>query len=736
MNIPPLKPKSLGITARTALLSWLVAIVTLLIFVSVIIPQQKRIFLENLESKAHGVAVSLRDVAAGAAVNEDFSAVVDHCREMLNGDPSLDFLVITKSDGFSLINDRAGWRSEVDASKDWRPEKREPVSRIAVVPLFNQRVFHYAQPFDHSGIQWGWIHVGLSLNSYDESVAHVYQRTVMLAVVCIVLSLLVSVAYAKRLVQPILHLRRVVEQVAGGDLAARAEIESGDELGSLAGSVNAMTEALLRRDRILQSVRLAAQRFLSTSDWTTVIEEVLARIGEAAAVSRIRVFENQTAGEGLVARRRFEWVAANVPGQGNIPGDLEMVTFDRAFAPWAKPLQNGEVIATRVSALDAPQQRALERQGIKSLLVVPIKVEALWWGILTLVDCHTERAWTAAEQDSFRAAADMLGAAIARQRAQDALLEAKATLEQRVLDRTRELRDQVTAKEQALAELAEAQSTLVELSRHAGMAEVATGVLHNVGNVLNSVNVSCTLIMDRLRQSRVAGVSKLAALLANPPGGLAHFLTENPQGRKVPQYVASLAPVLEEERAFLLREAESLREKVDHIKEIVAMQQSYGRISGVTETVPPAQLVEDALKLNAGALVRHGVEARREFEPVPPITVDKHKVLQILLNLIRNAKYACEEAGRTPKIITLRIFSRTPGRVTLQVADNGIGITPENLTRIFQHGFTTRQGGHGFGLHSGALAARELGGTLHAASDGLGQGATFTLELPAEPRAA
>ena len=317
-----------------------------------------------------------------------------------------------------------------------------------------------------------------------------------------------------------------------------------------------------------------------------------------------------------------------------------------------------------------------------------------------------------------------------RKRMEQQLLTAKNTLEERVQMRTQELQDQITAKEKALSELASTQSKLLEMSRAAGMAEVATGVLHNVGNVLNSVNVSCTLIRDQLQQSRIGNIAKVAGLLVEPEGGLTRFLMEDPRGRQIPAYIASLASVLEEEQQLLLRETSSLRDRVEHIKEIVAMQQNYGRVSGVQETIPVEQLIEDAVTFNTEALKRHRIKVHRQYMPVPPITVDKHKVLQILLNLISNAKYACSEDGRSgEKRIILRVFSPDPQRVHIQVEDNGIGIPPENLSRIFQHGFTTRKTGHGFGLHSGALAARELGGNLTAHSEGQGAGAIFTLDL-------
>ena len=165
------------------------------------------------------------------------------------------------------------------------------------------------------------------------------------------------------------------------------------------------------------------------------------------------------------------------------------------------------------------------------------------------------------------------------------------------------------------------------------------------------------------------------------------------------------------------------------------MQQSYARISGVIETVKITDLVEDALRLNQGALQRHGVGVIREYEDVPPVDVEKHKILQILVNLVRNAKYACDESVRTDKLMTLRV-TRSDELIKISIIDNGIGIPPENLTRIFNHGFTTRKEGHGFGLHSAVLAAMEMGGSLTVHSDGPDKGAIFTLELPYKPHEA
>jgi signal transduction histidine kinase len=425
-----MKYKRLGITLRTALLSWLVTLATLSLFVTVIIPEQKQTFIENLRSKAYGVTVSLRDVVAGSIVNEDFSSVVDHCTQMLTGDKSIAYLVITRNDGFSLIHDHQGWRVETEMSTAWRPEKREAVSGIGTTPFLNRRVFYYSQPFDYSGIQWGWIHVGLTLDSYDRSVTAVYGRTGMLAVLCILFSLAASFIYARRMVKPILTLQTAVQRVTGGDFSARAPVQSNDEVGCLAASFNTMTDTLLQRDKILESVRFAAQRFLSNTDWQKVLREVLGKLGEAADVSSICMFENHfNKREGLLASLRYAWVGPGVPPEMTSPIWRQFSVNDYGFGSWTGPLDKGEIVVLQTSELEGPVKDIVSGEGIKSFIVIPIRVENQWWGILTLNENRYERQWSEAEQDSIRAAADMLGAAIERQRMEVALLQAKEAAE-------------------------------------------------------------------------------------------------------------------------------------------------------------------------------------------------------------------------------------------------------------------------------------------------------------------
>ncbi|MGC4052300.1 MAG: ATP-binding protein [Paludibaculum sp.] len=716
-----------GITLRITLLGWLVTLVTLAVFVMVIVPEQKREFELGLESKARGVAVSIRGVAAGAAVSEDYSSVVDQAMQVLSGDTAIDYVVMTKNDGFSIVVDRSNWK--IDKLGDgWRPAARTPVSSIGTAPLFGRRVFQYAFPFDYSGIQWGWIHVGLSLEAYDESVRRTYTRTAGLAVLCGGLSLLISLIYAARLVRPIQILRSAVDKVAQGDLQARADVRSRDEIQRLAEAFNEMARTILARNQILDSVSFAAKEFLSDGDGDTIIGRVLERVRQAAAASRACVLKIPAVAEpGRTAVEQC-WVASGQ--ESPIRGWESFAWSTEPARDWIEEFRTGAIVTVTPSRLVAPLREEID-PGIQSAILVPVSVAGEWWGVVCIDDFAQAREWGEAEKDSLRAVADMLGASIARHRVRTALIDAKQTLEQRVIERTRELREQIAAKDRAHSELAAAQQRLIILSREAGMAEIATGVLHNVGNVLNSVNVSTSLVAGKIRESRVDNLVALIGMLEQHSDDVSGFLANDPRGQRVLPYLAKLGGHFKSERDGLLQELEMLSSHVGHIKQIVATQQSYAKVSGLVENVRLSEMMDDAIRILDPGFARHGITVERDFETLPEISAEKHKILQILLNLLRNAKQALKDVDdRTARTIRVCVRRKGERRITLSVQDNGVGLPPENLTRIFGHGFTTKADGHGFGLHSCALAASEMGGSLKAESAGPGKGATFTLELP------
>jgi C4-dicarboxylate-specific signal transduction histidine kinase len=338
--------------------------------------------------------------------------------------------------------------------------------------------------------------------------------------------------------------------------------------------------------------------------------------------------------------------------------------------------------------------------------------------------------------------------AILRRRAQDqrlkhsvqeqaALRQANADLERWVNMRTAELeqsngvlQEEIHMRKAVQQKLAELNAEISITARKAGMAEVANSVLHNVGNVLNSVNVSASTLGDKLRRSRLSTLPPLASLLSQHSDSLGEFLTTNPQGRLVPDYLQKLARYWETEYAGLLGEVKILEESVRHIREIVSRQQSLSGLSGLLEEVSLPLLVEDAVSINADSLQRHDILVERNFADAPLVVLDKLKLLQVLVNLIRNGMDAVVSGRAAGRKIVVEIVMAEAQRVAIKISDNGCGISQENANRLFTYGFTTKPEGHGFGLHASAVAAKELGGSLTAVSAGLGEGASFTVELP------
>ena len=285
---------------------------------------------------------------------------------------------------------------------------------------------------------------------------------------------------------------------------------------------------------------------------------------------------------------------------------------------------------------------------------------------------------TGAHEDEVGVFTEAFNQMLSQIETQDSQLQrAQQTLENQVKALQREIADRQRAEHQ----LADAHTQLVETSRQAGMAEVATGVLHNVGNVLNSVNVSATLVSDRVRQSKAENLSKAAALLREHADHLEEFFAKDPRARLLLDYLPNLGAHLNEERAEMLTELELLTKNLDHIKDIVAMQQSYAKVSGMIEPVSVASLAEDALQIHEAALTRHDINVVREYADVPLVAADKHKILQMLVNLIRNAKYAMDEQAPPEKRLVISIGMPGSGCVRVQVKDNGVGIAPENLVQ-------------------------------------------------------
>lgn len=310
------------------------------------------------------------------------------------------------------------------------------------------------------------------------------------------------------------------------------------------------------------------------------------------------------------------------------------------------------------------------------------------------------------------------------------MLEQIEARDEELIEKNGILATEIGERKEAQERFEQAHQQLMAASRRAGMAEIATDVLHSVGNILNSLNLTTEMINDTLKQSKLSKLTQVGQMLAKNQENLAQYLTVDEKGKLIPSYIQQVIAVLNEEQAGLIAKAGDLESNVNHIMDVVRTQQSYAKSAGLETETTLGQLVDNAIQINLSNLKRHQVQLETSIAITDSINVDQQRLLQILVNLISNAGYATMETKGRDRCISIRADVYKEDFYRIEVRDNGIGIPSANLTKIFQHGFTTRDEGHGFGLHGSAIAAKELGGELTVHSDGPDQGATFTLELP------
>jgi signal transduction histidine kinase len=347
-----------------------------------------------------------------------------------------------------------------------------------------------------------------------------------------------------------------------------------------------------------------------------------------------------------------------------------------------------------------------------SLLVAPIASQGSVRAMLLLENSLGRAAFNAQRLDTVMLIAGQLAVSLANAQLYE-------SLEERVRARSRELE--------------QTQQQLVSAARRAGKAEIANNVLHNVGNVLNSINVSASALRRTIGNSRIEGLARAVALMNEHQQDLGRFVSEDARGKALLSYLNDLVGALRGEQNEMASDLDRMARSVDHISYVVATQQSHAGPSSVLETAQAQDLVEEALRMCAGSLEHPLVNIVRQYEEVPATALDKPRLLQILVNLMGNAAQAMENVPPASRVLTLGCALVRGGdgdRLRITVQDAGEGMAEDDLKSLFAHGFTRRKDGHGFGLHSSALAAMEMGGKLTAHSDGPGRGAIFTLEMP------
>ncbi len=531
------------------------------------------------------------------------------------------------------------------------------------------------------------------------SLSELWARLRLYAVITIVVGILAAVVarlLLKRLQgmisDPIVELSQLADSVArDNNYALRAEKRSDDEVGRIAETFNSVLAEVQKRDEALSQAQVDLEANVAART-SQLHGEVIEREQTEAALKNSEtayrnLFENNPMPMMVMDLETLDFVAVNnaaIRHYGYGPAEFLLLSLP-VITEGPEALAVERAFRTSQKSFDAGEWRHKKRNG--EIIEVQLTAHAI-------------------------------------------VFAGKVT---KIV-----LANDVTERNRAQRQLDEMHKQLVEASRAAGMAEVATGVLHNVGNVLNSVNVSANVLSDSVRKSKAASIRKVSDLLDANKADLPAFFSPGGKGQMLPGYLATLAQQIDAEQQGRLSEIEQLTKNISHIKDIVAMQQDYAKVTGVMEDFAPRALLDEALRMAGPELERASVSLALDCPPtLPQVSVDRHKVLQILINLITNARQAMEETPAAKRKLSITANRNGAEHVGIVIRDTGCGIAQENLTRVFNHGFTTKATGHGFGLHSAANAAKEIGGSLTGTSDGPGTGAMFTLSLPlAQPAAA
>ena len=387
-------------------------------------------------------------------------------------------------------------------------------------------------------------------------------------------------------------------------------------------------------------------------------------------------------------------------------------------------ISTNEVLRVKPSSEEAPVGIG---KAAEDWLGIPLRQNGKPIGVVSIQSYESGFQYTDTEVEMMIFMANHIGTALQRRRDSFALKEAHDDLK----SSANELELANHALTQEIKEKEKITKRMVSLSHEAGKAEVATGVLHNVGNVLNSINVSANCVRDLCSQSRLPSLRKAVDLLEGQKD-LATFFSEDPRAKAVPDFLTGVVSRLENEQESVQTEIKNLIEHINHVKVVVAMQQSFAGVCGLEEPVCLFKLFADAELLLSNSIYRHEIELKLDFEELPMLMIERQRVLQVVVNLLKNAKDALTSRPMENRKLTVKA-ARQNKWLIIEVTDNGEGIASIDLTKIFSHGFTTKRQGHGFGLHSCANSIQEMGGELTAKSDGLGLGATFTIKIPFKP---
>jgi PAS domain S-box-containing protein len=784
------KIRRMSILLRAVILSWLVTAGTIVIFAIFIIPQQKASLLESLGSKAQVVATSIADVGAGAIVIEDYSAVVDHCMKIVGNGESVPYLVVTRNDGFSLAHQPDNWTTK-QLNGIWLPSgPRMATGGIRKTDLFGQEVYHYSTPFNYSGIEWGWIHIGLSLNKFNADLRNVYIKTAMLGVICVVLGLAATIFYARKLVMPIRQLTDITHRVAAGDLSSKAIITSGDEIEILGNSFNHMTEKLGHAHAELKKARDYTQNVIQSMNDMLIVCSTNKRI---ITVNQATCDLLQYDKDELIGQSLQKVIAADL---------IDFVPREQRNAEMVFETKSGRLIPVLVSssfmakdeggiegivyvALDISDRKQAEENRQKREELLRIQKEALA-RLVTMKSLHSGELDVAVRHiietaaqilsvnraqvwlfNDDRTALKCMDSYDLKSGIHDEGIALNATMYPAyfaALESERVIAANDTLTDPRTICLAESyllpQKILSLLDAPLRLGGIVMGVICHenhekrtwtleeqsfVGSLADLASLGLEA-KNRKKSQEELQIAKEAAETANKAKssflanmsheirtplnaviGYSELLQDDAEDQGLSHFIPDLKKIHGAGKHLL-----SLINDILDLSKIEAgkMQLSLERFS-LSGLISELESTARPLVEKNGNVFQ--VEAQAELGTV---LTDRTKLRQVVLNLLSNAGKFTESG--TVKLNVGRESIAGKDWLHFQVMDTGIGIAAEDQKKLFREftqvdiSTTKKYGGTGLGLAITRKLCELMGGSIHMESKA-GQGSTFDVHLPTEP---
>jgi PAS domain S-box-containing protein len=785
------RTRRMSILLRAVMLSWLITVLTIFIFASFNIPQQRESLLDSLESKAHIVSTSIADVAAGSIVIEDFSAVVDHCMKIIESGASVPYVVVTRNDGFSLVHQPGNWTTK-QLSGSWLPHgKRAATGGIQKTEFCSKEVYQYSAPLNYSGIEWGWIHIGLSLDTFNTDLRSVYHRTGLLGLMCIAISLIATIIYAKRLVNPILQLTDITYQVAKGDLSAKADITSGDEIEELGKSFNKMTESLGRAHAELKRARDYTRNVIQSMNDMLIVCSMDRKIVtiNRATCDMLQYKEDELTGrciDDVLLHNPTDTISSSKE-QRNIETMLTAkdgrsipVLVSSSFMIQEEGKTEGIVyvaldISERKREEDGRRKREKHLRLQKEVLAHLATMKALHNGNLNLaVRQMTETAartlsinradlWLFNKDRSVLECIDSYDPQTDKHDRAKSLFIGRYPSYVTALEHERTVVVNNVWTDARTKELAESylgpqgiSSTLDSPIRLAGRV---VGVIRHQSNGLRDWTLEeqnfvgsladlASLALEARNRKKSREELRLAKEMAEAASkAKSNFLANMSHEIRTPlNAVIGYSELLQDEAeeqglSLFIPDLKKIREAGKHLLALITDILDLSKIEAGKMQLSPESFRIPALVKEVESTARPLVEKNGntfmvEIQGVPGVAkTDRTKVRQVLLNLLSNAGKFTE--GGTIKFLVAR--EKVEGRdwLRFQVTDTGIGITPEDQTRLFlefnqvDSSSTRKHGGTGLGLAISRKFCEMMGGSIQVESQP-GLGSKFEVRLPAE----